>query len=217
MTTVPDVRPGLPRAVEVPLALAGLVVAIPVIVLAAAAVATTSGFPVFFRQLRVGRKGDLFTLVKLRTMRISCGGPEVTARGDSRVTRVGRWLRRSKVDELPELWNVLRGDMSFVGPRPEVPSYVNLEDPAWRHVLLVRPGLTDPVTIRLRDEESVIAAAGGDREHFYRETLQPQKLAGYRSYLRRRSWRSDLVVMWDTLLAILRPRGTNLSERPPNP
>ena len=194
---------GLPRSVEVPLAAAGLLVAAPVLAVAAAAVVATSGLPVFFRQSRVGRSGKPFTLVKLRSMRASRGGPEVTARGDSRVTAVGRFLRKTKLDELPELWNVVKGEMSFVGPRPEVARYVSLEDPLWREVLSVRPGLTDPVTLSLKDEELLLAGVKGDPEAFYREKLQPVKLAGYCDYLRRRTWRTDVGVIWDTLKAVL--------------
>ena len=194
---------GLPRSVEVPLAAAGLLVAAPVLAVAAAAVVATSGLPVFFRQSRIGRAGKPFTLVKLRSMRASRGGPEVTARGDSRVTAVGRFLRKTKLDELPELWNVVKGEMSFVGPRPEVARYVSLEDPLWREVLSVRPGLTDPVTLSLKDEELLLAGVKGDPEAFYREKLQPVKLAGYCDYLRRRTWRTDVGVIWDTLKAVL--------------
>ena len=152
----------------------------------------------------------MFTLVKLRTMRPSRGGPEVTARGDSRVTRVGRFLRRTKLDELPELWNVLKGEMSFVGPRPEVERYVRPDDPQWQEVLGVRPGLTDPVTLSLKDEELLLEGVEGDPEAYYREKLQPVKLAGYCGYLRRRTWRTDVIVIWDTLRAIFGPSG-----RPP--
>ena len=211
--------PGLPRSVDLIASLAGLLAASPVIALTAAAVAVTSGFPVFFRQTRVGRGGKPFTLYKLRTMRVSPGGPEVTARGDGRITSVGRVLRRTKLDELPQLWNVLRGDMALVGPRPEVARYVQDTDPVWRQVLRAKPGLTDPVTLRLRDEEALLAQVEGDREHYYRQTLQPYKLKGYSDYLRERTWRSDLGVIWRTFRAIARPgpvvRPLDLSERPP--
>jgi len=216
---------GLPRPVEACLALAGIVVAAPVIAFAAVAIIATSGWPVFFRQTRVGRGGKPFTLVKLRSMRSAHGGPQVTARRDPRVTAVGALLRRTKLDELPELWNVLRGDMSFVGPRPEVPAYVDLSDPIWARILKVRPGLTDPVTLKLRDEEELMEAVEGeDRERYYRETLQPLKLAGYQDYLQRRTAWSDIGVICDTILALLPGRRSrlasrapaDLSERPPN-
>jgi len=129
----------------------------------------------------------------------------VTARGDDRVTSVGRFLRRTKLDELPELWNVLKGDMALVGPRPEVPELVDLTDPLWVEVLRARPGLTDPVTVGLRNEELLMAGVEGDRERYYREVLQPKKLRGYAAYLRNRNWRSDLRVIGATAVAILRP------------
>ena len=206
------------------MAFAGLVAAAPVIGIAAVAIVATSGWPVFFRQTRLGRGGKPFTLVKLRSMRASAGGPQVTARRDPRVTAVGALLRRTKLDELPELWNVLRGDMSFVGPRPEVPAYVDLADPVWARILKVRPGLTDPVTLRLRDEEALMeGVAGEERDRYYRETLQPLKLAGYQQYLEHRTSWSDLGVICDTILALLPGRrgrqaaqsSADLSERPP--
>jgi lipopolysaccharide/colanic/teichoic acid biosynthesis glycosyltransferase len=195
---------GLPRAVEAAAAAVGLAVAAPFLVLAAAAIVATTGDSPLFRQRRVGRNGRPFRLVKLRTMRRAAGA-EVTARGDERVTRVGRLLRRTKVDELPELWNVLRGEMAFVGPRPEVPRYVDPGDASWRAVLAARPGLTDPVTLRLRNEEELLAGVPGDREAFYRAHLQPWKLRGYTEYLSRRTWRTDLAVLRDTVRAVVRP------------
>ena len=212
---------GLPRPVEAALALAGLAATSPLIAAGALAVLVTSGRPAFFRQLRVGRGGRTFRLVKLRSMRNANEGLRVTARGDDRVTPIGRVLRRTKLDELPELWNVLRGDMSFVGPRPEVPEYVDLGDPMWAEVLQVRPGLTDPVTLALRDEEELIEAVEGNRERYYRETLQPQKLAGYCRYLKTRTWRRDVVVIWNTIMALLTrnptsDQGPDLPDRPGN-
>lgn len=219
-----SVRAGLPRSVEMLLAAASLIVATPVVIVAGAAVAVTSGLPVFFRQSRVGRNGRRFTLVKLRTMRVGRGGPLVTAHDDARVTPVGRFLRRTKLDELPELWNVLKGDMSFVGPRPEVPELVDAQSPQWKAILLARPGLTDPVTLRLWDEERMMAGVDGDRASFYRDTVQPMKLDGYRDYLCKRSWQSDLRVLFVTALALLLPRRhlqagafPDLSRRPPRP
>lgn len=132
-------------------------------------------------------------------------GPQVTTTTDSRVTRVGRLLRKMKFDELPEFWNVLKGDMSLVGPRPEVPRYVDLSNPGWQIVLQTRPGLTDPVTLRLRNEEQLLAAVEGDVERFYLEVLQPLKLRGYLEYLQTRSWIEDLKVIVQTAIAIIRP------------
>lgn len=199
-----EIRAGLPRSLEVCLAFAGLLAVLPLLAPAALLVKLSSPGPVMFRQQRVGRGGQPFTLFKLRSMRLG-GGPEITARGDSRVTPWGRVLRATKLDELPELWNVLNGDMSFVGPRPEVPTYVDLEDPLWQQVLQARPGLTDPVTLRLRNEERLLASIEGDAQVFYRQVLLPYKLQGYAEYLRQRSAWSDLRVIVLTLLAILWP------------
>ena len=205
---------GIPRAVEAVIAGVGLVVASPFIAASALIVKATSAGPAFFRQQRIGRGGRPFTLYKLRTMRLSEEGPLVTARGDSRVTPVGRFLRRSKVDELPQLWNVVRGDMSLVGPRPEVRRYVEPDDPVWRQILAVRPGITDPVTLELRDEESVLAAAPGDPERFYRERLLPAKLRSYAAYLDRRSAWSDVAVLYKTAIAVLIPRSRRPTSSP---
>lgn len=199
------VRRGIPRLVEAALAGLGLLFCSPVLVVVALGVRVTSRGPVLFRQQRVGRGGATFTLLKFRTMRVNQAALQVTAAGDPRVTRLGRCLRKLKLDELPELWNVVRGDMSLVGPRPEVPRYVNLGNALWRGVLQARPGITDPVTLRLRNEEELMASAPGDRERFYLDTLQPFKLTGYLEYLRRRSFLSDFGVILRTVLAVLVP------------
>lgn len=202
-----QIKQGIPRAVEASVALVALVVAAPLIALSSLAVVVASGRPVFFRQQRVGWRGRTFTLYKLRTMRTTAvAGAQVTAAGDARVTRVGRILRKTKLDELPGLWNVVRGEMSLVGPRPEVPRYVDRASAAWRLVLEARPGLTDPVTLRLRNEESLLAEVHGDRERFYTDALQPFKLAGYAQYLRERSWRMDVGILCATALAVVFPR-----------
>jgi lipopolysaccharide/colanic/teichoic acid biosynthesis glycosyltransferase len=193
------------RWVEILLSGMGMVLSIPLLLLASVAIAITSPGPVIFRQQRVGRNGQIFVLYKLRTMRIGDDGPQVTASGDDRVTRVGRILRRTKIDELPELWNVLKGDMSLVGPRPEVPRYVDLDDDMWGLVLKSRPGITDPVTLRLRDEEALLADVRADYEHFYIQSLQPFKLQSYVDYLHQRSWWSDTKVLCRTLLVVVFP------------
>ncbi|HEX8141036.1 MAG TPA: sugar transferase [Pyrinomonadaceae bacterium] len=203
--TAAPLKGGIPRTVEALVAIAALAALSPVLGAASLAVALTSRGPVLFRQRRVGRGGREFVLYKLRTMRVGEAGPQVTARDDERVTRVGRFLRRTKLDELPELWNVFKGDMSLIGPRPEVARYVDLDNPLWRMVLEARPGLTDPVTLRLRNEETLLACVEGDREKFYLETLQPFKLSGYLEYMRARNWRADVRVLWQTLRAIMLP------------
>ena len=167
-------------------------------------IATTSGGPVLFRQKRVGRHGRAFTLFKLRTMRVHTTGSQITAGGDIRVTRVGKLLRKTKIDELPELWNVLTGDMSLVGARPEVPQYVDLQNSEWCQVLKFRPGITDPVTIGLRNEESLLATVN-DPDEFYLKVLQPYKLKGYVQYLNNRTWWKDVIVLFRTTVAVALP------------
>jgi lipopolysaccharide/colanic/teichoic acid biosynthesis glycosyltransferase len=206
-------RNALPRWVEVPAASLGLLVLSPVLLVAAVAVKATSRGPVLFRQRRMGRGGRTFWLFKLRTMRVSGSGLHVTVRGDARVTSVGALLRHLKLDEVPELWNVILGDMALVGPRPEVPELVDPEASLWRKVLSVRPGITDPVTLRLRNEEELLADAGEGAERFYREVLQPFKLLGYLSYLEGRSWRSDVRVLLQSARGVLLPRSVAAPTR----
>lgn len=205
---MPRQNVGIPRGLEVLLALALLTLAAPILAMAALAIGYNSPGPTLFCQKRIGLGGKPFTLYKLRTMFHRAEGPDVTARDDPRMTPLGRILRKLKVDEIPQLWNVLVGDMSLVGPRPEVPHYINLDDPLWQEVLSARPGLTDPVTLRLRNEEELLASVQGDREVFYREHLQPYKLRGYKKYLSNRSWQSDFSILWRTLWTVLFPGRT---------
>lgn len=182
----------------------GLLAAAPILAFAAVLIKITSAGPVLFKQTRVGLHGKKFTLFKLRSMEATGDGPRVTATNDSRITPIGKILRKTKVDELPGLWNVVRGDMSFVGPRPEVPELVDLDDPQWKEILTTLPGITDPVTLLLRNEESLLAAVE-DKEAFYRETLQPFKLRGYVDFVRGKNWRSDVRIIFQTLRATAFP------------
>ena len=200
-----EVGQGIPRLLEVLLAGVGLLLCMPALLVAMFVIRLTSKGPAIFRQQRVGRRGVDFTLFKLRTMRVANHGIQVTAATDSRMTAIGRLLRKTKIDELPELWNIIKGDMALVGPRPEVPRYVNLANRRWRQVLQVRPGITDPMTLQLRNEEELLAAVTDDRETFYLSTLQPYKLNGYLDYLKQRTWRSDVRVLGSTLIAVILP------------
>ena len=202
--TLPQVRPGIPRLLEVVVALLGLTLVSPFVLLAMLVVRLTSPGPVVFRQQRIGRGGRPFTIFKLRTMKVDHDGPGVTGRVDTRVTPAGHWLRLTKLDEFPQLWNVVIGDMSFVGPRPELTRYVNLDNPMWKRVLEARPGITDPVTLRLKDESLLMPTAEAERERFYLETLQPFKLRGYLEYLSHRTAWSDVGVVMATVFGILR-------------
>lgn len=203
---------GTPRPIELLIAIAGLLVLSPLLLLCVTLVSISSKGPIFFRQTRVGKNGRDFTLFKFRTMVAASSGLPITAATDSRITKVGRVLRQWKLDELPELYNVLRGDMSFVGPRPEVPELVDFSNPAWDKILSVRPGITDPITLILRNEEAVLATVE-DKESFYTEIIQPFKINGYLNYLETRSVRSDIKILGRTATAILMPAKTSTIKR----
>jgi lipopolysaccharide/colanic/teichoic acid biosynthesis glycosyltransferase len=194
----------LKRAFDIAGAVAGLIVTSPILLLLAIAVKATSRGPVFFRGLRVGKNGAPFRILKFRSMGEARGGgqPGITRAGDLRVTRVGRFLRRTKLDELPQLVNVLRGEMSLVGPRPEDPRYVELYSEEQRAVLEVRPGVTSPASMAFRDEESLLT--GDDWGEQYRTRIMPEKLRIELEYLRHRTFLSDLAIVFRTIAAILR-------------
>jgi lipopolysaccharide/colanic/teichoic acid biosynthesis glycosyltransferase len=163
----------------------------------------TSPGPALFRQQRMGRDGRLFRIWKFRTMVCDSDarGPAITADGDRRVTRVGRVLRRWKLDELPQLVNVWLGDMSLVGPRPEVPKYLRYYSRADLVVLAVRPGITDTASIEFRDEERVLAGFS-DPERAYTELVLPRKLALSRDYVDRQSFGGDVALIFKTLVRL---------------
>jgi lipopolysaccharide/colanic/teichoic acid biosynthesis glycosyltransferase len=179
------------RAFDVAAASFGLLVSAPFLVAATFAIWLEDGWPILYRQSRVGRGGVSFILLKLRTMYGSRTGPAITSARDVRVTRVGRVLRKYKLDELPQLWNVFKGEMSLVGPRPEVPQYVDLSAPEWRAVLKWRPGITDLATLVYRNEEELLGTSNTP-EKYYRERILPDKLALNIDYLQARSFSLDL-------------------------
>lgn len=185
-------------------ALLGLLLLAPLLAVIACLVLSLDGRPVLFRQKRVGRNGVPFIILKFRTMRPAAGA-QITAGGDGRVTAVGGFLRRFKLDELPQLWNVLVGEMALLGPRPEVPAFVDYADPVWRAVLSVRPGITDVATILHRDEETMLAGAP-DPESYYREVILPFKLALNLRYLGVRGLLRDLRLILLTIEVSLFPR-----------
>ena len=141
---------------------------------------------VLFRQIRVGQYGRPFTIYKLRSMRQDQTGISLTCAGDPRVTRIGRFLRAWKLDELPQLWNIARGEMGWIGPRPEVPEFVDPENPLWQQVLQLRPGLADAATFRFRNETQLLAEAS-DPGDCYRHEILPHKLRLSIEHSRRRS------------------------------
>lgn len=201
----------LKRALDLAIAALLLLILAPLMLLLAAAVRYSSPGPALFRQQRVGRGGRLFWLYKFRTMRADPSGPAITAAGDRRITPIGRWLRRSKLDELPQLLNVLRGEMSLVGPRPEVPRYVERYTPDQRAVLAVRPGITGPSQISFRDEERLLASAEKP-EAYYVDVLMPQKLAIDLQYVRHPSLTRDLQLLLRTTLAVWGPGHAHMGK-----
>jgi lipopolysaccharide/colanic/teichoic acid biosynthesis glycosyltransferase len=187
------------RAFDVGAAAIALLILFPLMALVMLAIKLDSKGPVFFRQWRVGRHYLPFQIYKFRTMQVgSGGGAEITAAGDPRITSIGRLLRSTKLDELPQLLNILRGDMSVVGPRPEVLQYVELFHFDYADVLAVRPGLTDLASIKYRDEAGTLAAAA-DSEHEYVTRILPDKIALAREYVRRSSVWFDMQLIATTI------------------
>lgn len=190
------------RLLDVGFAGAGLVLLSPLIAAAAIATLLDSGRPILFRQIRVGRSFRPFTLYKIRTMEPTADEPGVTTGEDSRITRFGKFLRSTKLDETPQLVNVVRGDMSLVGPRPELPRYVELFREDYETILTVRPGITDPASIKYRDESQMFPV-GVDPDRFYREQILPDKISMAQSYAANHSIRADLGIIVQTIARVL--------------
>ena len=178
----------------------GLLMLTPLFVLVAICIKLTSRGSVFFRQTRVGKDGQPFQIVKFRSMLeiASKMPPSITVSGDARITPVGRILRRYKIDELPQLWNVFLGSMSFVGPRPELPKYVEAYSFDQKHVLCVRPGVTDPASLAYRNEEEILSESQ-DPEEIYRTQILPDKLRRNLAYLQAISFCHDVRIIFLTL------------------
>ncbi len=201
------------RILDVALALVGLFILSPLFVLIACVIRLSSPGPVLYRGRRVGRWGKVFHLLKFRTMVVNAdkiGGPS-TSDDDPRITRVGQFLRKYKLDELPQLLNVLTGEMSLVGPRPEVQQYVQLFTDEERAILTVRPGITDWATLWNADEGSVLAGSP-DAERTYLEKIRPTKIALQLAYARGHSFSTDLSILFQTVLTVfVRPKPGALS------
>jgi lipopolysaccharide/colanic/teichoic acid biosynthesis glycosyltransferase len=195
------------RAFDLLAAGLGLLLLAPLMLAIAAAVKLDSRGPVLFRQARVGRHGVLFRIRKFRTMVADAPqlGPALTVGDDARITRIGRWLRRTRLDELPQLVDVLAGHMSLVGPRPELPQYVALYPPGLRErVLAVRPGITDPSSLLFLDESAQLARAA-DPEREYVDVILPRKLQCAADYAAQAGLRSDVGVLLRTLRLLIAP------------
>jgi lipopolysaccharide/colanic/teichoic acid biosynthesis glycosyltransferase len=184
----------------------GLLVLLPVLLALAVWIKLDSPGPVFFRQDRVGQGGRLFRIHKFRTMVTDAErlGLQITVGADARVTHAGQWLRKYKLDELPQLLDVWLGNMSLVGPRPEVPRYVACYPDAVRKLVLsVRPGITDRASIEYKDENEVLGRAADPHDAYVREVL-PIKLAYYQDYVRNRSFWGDVSIIFATVRALVR-------------
>ena len=189
------------RGIDIILSSVLLLLLSPVLAAAALMIRFDSRGSIIFRQERVGRNFREFRILKFRTMYFDARGAPITVSGDQRVTRVGRWLRATKIDELPQLVNVLRGEMSMVGPRPEIREYVEFFRDRFHHILQVRPGITDPASIAFRNEEEILRDSP-DPLRTYRELILPIKLDLSEQYIRERSLRSDLLTLFKTGTAI---------------
>ena len=195
----------LKRAMDIVISGGALAVLWPVLLLIAVAIKIDDPGPVFYRQVRVGRDGKEFRIFKFRTMVVDADkkGLQITVGRDNRITRVGRLLRKTKLDELAQLINVFVGEMSFVGPRPEVPKYVNLYTPYQRQVLLVRPGITDYASIAYRNENDMLEGAE-DPEKMYIDVIMPAKIELNMKYLHEISPLADIRLILSTIAAVIR-------------
>ncbi len=201
------------RAFDLLGAALGLLLLAPLLAVLALLIKRDSAGPVVFRQLRIGRGGQAFRIHKLRTMAADAGGPPLTVGADPRITRTGAWLRRTRLDELPQLIDVLRGDMSLVGPRPEVPEFVALYPAALRErVLSVRPGIVDPASLAFRHEAELLAAST-DPQRAYVEQVLPEKLRLSADYIDRATLWSDLRLIVRTIATLM---ATQAAGTPPS-
>ena len=193
------------RAIDIVLSACALAILWPLLLLIALAIWIDDPGPVFYRQVRVGRNGKTFRIFKFRSMVMDADkkGLAITVGRDSRITRVGAVLRKTKLDELAQLLNVLFGQMSFVGPRPEVPKYVELYTPYQRQVLLVRPGITDYASIAYRNENDLLAGAPNP-ETMYIEQIMPDKIELNMKYLREISPLADIRLILKTIVAVIK-------------
>lgn len=191
------------RALDILAALAGLLVLAPLFAAVALVIKLDSPGPVFFKQQRMGRGFRPFWIYKFRTMREGGeGASALTIGADARITRVGRFLRRSKIDELPQLFNILKGDMTIVGPRPEVPRYVEAFHREYEEILTVRPGLTDLASLKYRDEAALLGRSADAEEEYLRNIL-PDKIRLGKEYIRRSSISFDLNLIVKTLHRVI--------------
>jgi lipopolysaccharide/colanic/teichoic acid biosynthesis glycosyltransferase len=184
--------------------LIGLILLSPFLVIIGVLVKISDKGPVFYRSKRVGQNFKPFYLLKFRTMVVNAEelGPSITKGGDQRITKIGRFLRKTKLDELPQLWNVVKGELSLVGPRPEVEKYISFYKDDYKEILKIRPGITDYAAIKFRNEEEILAKFE-DVEKAYIENVLPEKIKLYKTYLNEIGFLTDLKVIFKTLWAII--------------
>jgi len=202
------------RIFDLTFSLLGLIICSPIFIMVPIFIKLDSKGPVFFRQERVGKNFKSFKIYKFRTMRYDPEekGPMVTVGGDRRVTEVGKFLRQYKVDELPQLFNVLKGEMSFVGPRPEVKEYVQLYKKDYKKLLRIRPGITDPASIKYSDEERVLSSSENWEEE-YKKRILPEKIDLSLQYVEQHNIMTDLKIILKTLLKTGRYKSPQLPSR----
>ena len=188
----------LKRIFDVIASFFGLLILSPFLLVAGLLVKFSSEGPVLFTQERIGRNGIPFTIFKFRTMFVDHGGSSVSVRGEKRITPIGAVLRRFKIDEFPELWNILIGDMSFVGPRPDMPEYIARLQGEQREMLSLRPGLTSPASIKYAREEELLSLVPDPQKHFD-EVIWPDKTRMNLEYIKRRTFIGDIVLILRTV------------------
>ena len=191
------------RTFDVIFSIFGLIVFSPLLIATSLLILVTLGRPILYSPIRTGRNSTLFTVRKFRSMRIA-EGPVTHHSGDDdpRLTKIGRWIRKFKIDELPQLWNVMKGDMSFVGPRPETPEYTELYTDEQKVILKFRPGITDYASIEFADLGSILS--GGDPDKLYFEKVWDQKMELRMKYVREQSFWVDLKLILMTLTAVFK-------------
>ncbi|WP_328993360.1 sugar transferase [Kribbella sp. NBC_01245] len=190
------------RTLDILVAVVLLLLVSPFVAVIAVLILVTDGRPVFFRQTRIGELGRPFRLYKLRTMRVVASGPEVTTQRDPRITRIGAFLRRTAIDELPQLWHVLRGQMTLVGPRPESDSLASRYPASCQAILLARPGLTGPAQLHYRERSNVLPEGWSDVEAYYLQVLVPIRVAADQEYLADPSLRRTIHYLFLTALFV---------------
>lgn len=193
------------RLFDVILSSVGLLVLSPVLVIVSSGILLESGRPIIYRQKRVGKDWEQFTLFKFRSMvsQEAIKGPICNIKNDKRVTTLGKFLRKYKLDEIPQLFNVLKGDMSVVGPRPEVPEFVAYYPDSYREILKIKPGITDLASIEFRDESSLLDCEADEAENVYLTKILPQKLSYNRIYLNKMGFVYDIKLIIKTVYSII--------------